>query len=73
VITDLAVLGYHEHTKRMEVISLHPGVSVDQVRKATSFDLGVRDPLVSTIPPTEAELQILRDEVDPHRYVIGRG
>src|ERR1700737_907489 len=26
VITDLAVLGYHDHTKRMEVLSLHPGV-----------------------------------------------
>src|SRR6516165_784551 len=26
VITDLAILGYHEHTKRMQVLSLHPGV-----------------------------------------------
>jgi glutaconate CoA-transferase subunit B len=72
VITDLAVLGYHDQTKRMEVISLHPGVSLEQVRQATSFELGVREPLVSTVPPTEGELLILRDEVDPHRYVIGR-
>src|ERR1700730_8540265 len=63
VITDLAVLGYHEHTKRMEVLSLHPGVSLDQVRQATSFELEVRAPLVETIPPSEAELIILRDEV----------
>src|SRR5437660_5781486 len=27
VITDLAVLGYHEHTKRMEILSLNPGIS----------------------------------------------
>jgi glutaconate CoA-transferase subunit B len=73
VITDLAILGYHEETKRMEVISLHPGVSLEQVRKATSFDLGVREPLTTTIPPSEAELLILREDVDPHRYVIGRG
>jgi glutaconate CoA-transferase subunit B len=72
VITDLAVLGYHEHTKRMQVLSLHPGVSLEQVRKATSFELGVREPLDTTPPPTEQELQILRDEVDPHRYIIGR-
>src|SRR5438874_7482331 len=26
VITDLSVMGYHEESKRMEVISLHPGV-----------------------------------------------
>ena len=72
VITDLAVLGYDEQTKRMEVHSLHPGVALDHVRRATGFELGVREPLASTTPPTEEELCILRDEVDPHRYVIGR-
>jgi glutaconate CoA-transferase subunit B len=72
VITDLAVLGYHEHTKRMEVLSLHPGVVLDQVRQATAFELGVHEPLETTLPPTPQELHILRDEVDPHRYVIGR-
>jgi glutaconate CoA-transferase subunit B len=72
VITDLAVLGYHEHTRRMEVVSLHPGVSLEQVQKATSFELGVREGLATTTPPTDHELLILREEVDPHRYVIGR-
>ena len=72
VITDLAILGYHEQTKRMEVRSLHPGVTLEQVKKATGFDLEVKEPLETTRPPTEEELRILRDEVDPHRYVIGR-
>ncbi|MCI0380182.1 MAG: 3-oxoacid CoA-transferase [Gemmataceae bacterium] len=72
VITDLAILGYHDQTKRMEVISLHPGVTLDQVRQNTSFEVGVREPLQTTKPPTEQELKILREEVDPHRYIIGR-
>jgi glutaconate CoA-transferase subunit B len=72
VITDLAVLGYHERTKRLEVLSLHPGVKLAQVQEATSFELGVREPLATTTPPTEHELRILREEVDPHRYVLGR-
>jgi glutaconate CoA-transferase subunit B len=72
VITDLAVLGYHERTRRLEVLSLHPGVRLEQVRQATGFELGVREPLATTVPPTDGELQILRDEVDPHRYVLGR-
>jgi glutaconate CoA-transferase subunit B len=72
VITDLAVLGYHDQSKRMEVLSLHPGVSRDQVINATGFSLGFRDPLTVTEAPTAKELQILRDEVDPYRYVIGR-
>jgi glutaconate CoA-transferase, subunit B len=72
VITDLAVLGYHEETRRMMVLSLHPGVSLEQVQKATSFELAVRHPLAETTPPSDTELAILRDEVDPHRYIIGR-
>ncbi len=72
VITDLAVMGYHERTKRMEVISLHPGVGLDQVCQATGFELGLREPLRITPAPTAIELDILRREVDPHRYIIGR-
>ncbi len=72
VITDLAVLGYHEVTRRMEVLSLHPGVTLDRVRRATGFELGVREPPAVTAPPTGDELAILREEVDPLRYVIGR-
>src|SRR6202171_3918141 len=45
VITDLAVMGYHEQTKRMEVLSLHPGVELQQVREATGFELHVHEPL----------------------------
>src|SRR5947209_14858159 len=72
VITDLAVLGYHEQSKRMQVLSLHPGIGLDQVLQATDFDLAVQEPLTTTIPPTALELRLLRDEVDPHRYIIGR-
>jgi glutaconate CoA-transferase, subunit B len=72
VITDLAVLGYHDQTKRMQVLSVHPGVQLDQVCRATGFELAIGDPLTTTAPPTEEELRILREEVDPHRYVIGR-
>ncbi len=72
VITDLAVMGYDDQTKRMQLLSLHPGVTREQVRAATGFELGVRSPLAVTEPPNPEELRILREEVDPHRYVLGR-
>jgi glutaconate CoA-transferase subunit B len=72
VITDLAVLGYHEQTKRMTVLSLHPGVSLDQVRAATSFELTVADVLTETAAPSDEELRLLHEEIDPHRYLLGR-
>ncbi|MBY0528090.1 MAG: 3-oxoacid CoA-transferase [Gemmataceae bacterium] len=72
VITDLAILGYHEQTRRMMVLSLHPGVELEQVQRATGFELEVQRPLEATSPPSPHELQVLREEVDPHRYIIGR-
>jgi glutaconate CoA-transferase subunit B len=72
VVTNLAVLGYHERTKRMQILSLHPGVRLEQVRESTGFELGIQEPLTTTSPPTDLELRILREEVDPHRYIIGR-
>jgi glutaconate CoA-transferase, subunit B len=72
VITDLAVLGYHEATCRMQVLSLHPGVSLEQVRAATGFALGAAGALSTTLAPTPEELRILREEVDPHGYILGR-
>src|SRR6476620_6628152 len=48
VITDLAVLGYHAETCRMEVRSLHPGVTFEQVQAATGFALRTADPLLVT-------------------------
>jgi glutaconate CoA-transferase subunit B len=56
----------------MMMLSLHPGVTQEQVRAATGFDLGTADPVTTTTPPTELELRILREEIDPLRYVIGR-
>src|SRR3954471_20814231 len=69
VITDLAVMGYHETTKRMQVLSLHPGVSLGRVREATGFELAVSEALGETPAPSDEELRLLRDEIDPHRYL----
>src|SRR5438270_2503136 len=56
VITDLAVLRYHDETKRMQVLSLHPGVTREQVQSATGFKLAMIEPLATTAAPTECEL-----------------
>jgi hypothetical protein len=42
------------------------------VQKATSFHLERGETPGVTPAPTETELCILREEVDPHRYIIGR-
>ena len=72
VITDLAVMGYHEQTKRMEVLTLHPGVTMERVGQSTGFAIDAVAAVGQTPAPTAEELRILRDEVDPHRYILGR-
>lgn len=73
VITNLAVIGFEAASCRMVVESLHPGVDRDTVAASTGFSLLWPDELTQTEPPTADELQILRQEVDPLRYIIGRG
>ena len=72
VITDLAVLGFDDATKRMQVESLHPDVELNQVRENTGFELLTAETITETESPRPGELEILRNEVDPFRYVIGR-
>lgn len=73
VITDLAVMGYSEESCRMQVLSLHPGVRFEQVQAATGFKLESVNRPATTESPTDEELTILREQVDPLRYILGRG
>jgi glutaconate CoA-transferase subunit B len=72
VITDLAILGFDDETKRLRIDSLHPGISLDTVAANTGFELLTSNELQVTPPPSEEELALLRGQVDPHGYVIGR-
>ena len=72
VITDLAVMGFEERSKRMMVQSLHPGVTLEQVQEQTGFELLKAPHVGRTEPPREKELRILREEVDPYGYIISR-
>jgi glutaconate CoA-transferase subunit B len=72
VITNMAVLGYDEKTKRMRVESIHQGLAFEEVQKNCGFPLLKAEKIVVTPAPTANELRILRTEVDPNRYIIGR-
>lgn len=69
VVTDLAILGFDEATKRMKVEALHAGVSAEQVRENTGFELLFDADIETTEPPTDDELAVLR-EFDPDRVYI---
>lgn len=72
IITNMAVLGFDEESRRMKVISISPGHTREEIIENTGFELLWADELVETEPPTEEELRILREQIDPDRYFIGR-
>ncbi|HEV2546266.1 MAG TPA: CoA-transferase [Stellaceae bacterium] len=69
VVTDLAVMGFDEQQKRMKVLALHPGVTLEEVQDNTGFRLLVAEQLGTTEPPSERELSVLR-HLDPDKLYI---
>jgi glutaconate CoA-transferase, subunit A len=65
VVTDLAVFEYDAGAGGLTARSLHPGVSLDELRSRTGFDIVPGVDLGVTAPPTPAELRTLRTVVDP--------
>ncbi len=66
VISHLGVMGFDDETCRMKLLSYHPGVTPEIVQQFTGFELIIADDLEETPKPTEEELRILREEVDPN-------
>jgi len=69
VVTDLAVFGFDAKKRRMQVMSLNPGVTREQLQDTTGFTIDFTDHLAVTEPPTDHELTMLR-ELDPEQLYI---
>jgi glutaconate CoA-transferase subunit B len=72
IITNMAIMGFEETSKRMKVLNVNPGYNRKDVQDNCGFELLWADKITDTDPPHENELRILREEVDPNRYIIGR-
>jgi len=70
VVSNLALLGFDDDTKRMKLLATQPGVTVEQVVAETGFELIIPDGVGTNAPPSAEELRILRDEVDRNRFYI---
>jgi len=69
VITQLGVYGFDEETKRMKLLSVHPGVTIDDIKANSRFEILIPEEVSTTEPPTKEELKILH-EIDPTGIVL---
>jgi len=70
VITPKCVFDFDRDAGRMRVRTIHPGVSEENLRAETGFDLGDLSGATPTPEPDVAELRMLREAVDPRRHLL---
>jgi acyl CoA:acetate/3-ketoacid CoA transferase beta subunit len=66
VVSNLASFDWDPGLHRLRLLSVHPGVRVDDVIRATGFDLVIPDDVPPTRQPTGEELDLIRSVIDPH-------
>lgn len=65
IVTDLCVMDFSGPDRAVQVRSLHPGVTFDEVQKKTGFPLIASPGLAETGHPTAEQLALIR-RLDPH-------
>ena len=70
-MTQFGVYGFDLHTKRLALLSLHPGVTVEEVQANSDFEIIIPKEITVTEPPSVEEQRVLR-EIDPTGMVLGK-
>jgi glutaconate CoA-transferase subunit B len=70
VITDKAIFGFDHETKKMMLISIHPGNKLNNVLAAMSFRPIIPQQVPFTEPPMPEQLRVIREVIDPERMYM---
>lgn len=70
LITTKAILGFDDETHRMKLLQTLPGETVESVQAATGFKLMIDKNVSAFDPPTETELKLIREEIDPLGFFV---
>ena len=65
IVSNLGVFDFDTPDHAMRLVSVHPGVTVDEVTGATGFELVIPDDVPEFREPTDEELRIIREVLDP--------
>ena len=65
VVTNLCVFDFGGPDHRLRLVSVHPGVSVDEVVAATGFSFEIASDVAASRLPTDEELRLITEVIDP--------
>jgi glutaconate CoA-transferase subunit B len=71
VITNKAVFGFDPETKKMALISIHPGNTIEDVLATMGFRPLIPKQVPFTESPTAEQLRLIREVIDPERMYMG--
>lgn len=70
IITNLCVMNFNNENREMQIESIHPGVTKEQIIENTGFDIRFADNLKETDLPNDNEIKLLREAIDPKKLYI---
>ncbi len=70
VVTSRALFGFNDETKRLKLLGVLKGLTASEVLQGMEFKPLVAERLETLDPPTDEELRILRQQIDPSGIVI---
>lgn len=72
VVSNLGVFRFDETTKEMYVATYHPGVTIEEIKANTGWDIKVSPDVKETEPPSAEQIRLLR-EMDPTGVFLKKG
>jgi glutaconate CoA-transferase subunit B len=72
VITQQAMFGFDEKTRRMKLLEVRPGFTPQQIQDMIEFELIIPPKVPEMAEPTEEDLHLLRDVIDAEGYFLKR-
>jgi glutaconate CoA-transferase, subunit B len=69
IITNKAVLRFDPETKEAYLSTYHPDCTIAEIKANTPWDLKVSGEVRATEPPTQEELRVIREVLDPFRMI----
>ncbi len=70
IITNLCVFAF-SNDRQIKIETIHPGVSKQSIIENTGFEIDIPDNIAITSEPTDEEILLLRNNIDPMRMYIG--
>jgi glutaconate CoA-transferase, subunit A len=65
LLSNLGIFELDHPEKKFRLVSIHPGVTVEEIRLQTEGEFLVADSLDVTKPPSDEALRLIRREIDP--------